>query len=306
MADHHLVVNQNHKTMKLSTQILHLFLLCFLFVPTTQGQTKEYHTEDWYRVSYKPAEGYRKVTNLEIGTSMQSFTDYWGQVHYTAATDGRVLREVKDYYPNGGLRFKCKAISVTQLPDELLFEGPAEWYYQDGSIKEKGSFLNGKPHGEFAEYAPNGTITRKTIYQKGKAVTKNRHRGAIYTPLLGTWLYNEVKYNTPSPHITKTTQNKVTFSADGILSIQTKVDHQSNDPSMAMFCPLLGNGTFTASYNWRYVQAAGGHFLEEYDGEEMVAKSRVQWQGNNRVSFVVLHSNNPENIGRTLTYQRIR
>ncbi len=41
-------------------------------------------------------------------------------------------------------------------------------YYEDGAVKETGSYLNNQPHGEYRQYSPDGELMSAGEYERGK------------------------------------------------------------------------------------------------------------------------------------------
>ena len=53
---------------------------------------------------------------------------------------------------------------ITQKPSGITQK---KWYYENGNISIKASYLNGIKEGETTYYWPDGSISKKVIFKKG-------------------------------------------------------------------------------------------------------------------------------------------
>ena len=74
--------------------------------------------------------------------------------------DGKPIKEVFEYYPDGKL-FR-KITSINEMLDGDYLE-----YYANGNIKNKAFFKNDKQEGEYIAYYKNGAIMQKVLYKNG-------------------------------------------------------------------------------------------------------------------------------------------
>ena len=74
--------------------------------------------------------------------------------------DGKPIKEVFEYYPDGKL-FR-KITSINEMLDGDYLE-----YYANGNLKNKAFFKNDKQEGEFIAYYKNGAIMQKVLYKNG-------------------------------------------------------------------------------------------------------------------------------------------
>lgn len=76
------------------------------------------------------------------------------------STDGKPIKEVFEYYPDGKLFRKISTI------DEMA-NGDTLEYYPNGNIKKKAFFKNDKQEGEYTVYYESGVIMQKVLYKNG-------------------------------------------------------------------------------------------------------------------------------------------
>ena len=76
------------------------------------------------------------------------------------STDGKPIKEVFEYYPDGKL-FR-KITSINEMLDGDYLE-----YYANGNLKNKAFFKNDKQEGEYIAYYKNGAIMQKVLYKNG-------------------------------------------------------------------------------------------------------------------------------------------
>ena len=76
------------------------------------------------------------------------------------STDGKPIKEVFEYYPDGKLFRKISTM------DEMA-NGDTLEYYPNGNIKKKAFFKNDKQEGEYIAYYKNGAIMQKVLYKNG-------------------------------------------------------------------------------------------------------------------------------------------
>ena len=74
--------------------------------------------------------------------------------------DGKPIKEVFEYYPDGKL-FR-KITSINEMLDGDYLE-----YYANGNLKNKAFFKNDKQEGEYIAYYKNGAIMQKVLYKNG-------------------------------------------------------------------------------------------------------------------------------------------
>ena len=74
--------------------------------------------------------------------------------------DGKPIKEVFEYYPDGKL-FR-KITSINEMLDGDYLE-----YYANGNLKNKAFFKNNKQEGEYIAYYKNGAIMQKVLYKNG-------------------------------------------------------------------------------------------------------------------------------------------
>ena len=76
------------------------------------------------------------------------------------STDGKPIKEVFEYYPDGKLFRKISTM------DEMA-NGDTLEYYPNGNIKKKAFFKNDKQEGEYTVYYESGVIMQKVLYKNG-------------------------------------------------------------------------------------------------------------------------------------------
>ena len=76
------------------------------------------------------------------------------------SADGKPIKEVFEYYPDGKL-FR-KITSINEMLDGDYLE-----YYANGNLKNKAFFKNDKQEGEYIAYYKNGAIMQKVLYKNG-------------------------------------------------------------------------------------------------------------------------------------------
>ena len=76
------------------------------------------------------------------------------------STDGKPIKEVFEYYPDGKLFRKISTM------DEMV-NGDTLEYYPNGNIKKKAFFKNDKQEGEYTVYYESGVIMQKVLYKNG-------------------------------------------------------------------------------------------------------------------------------------------
>ena len=76
------------------------------------------------------------------------------------STDGKPIKEVFEYYPDGKLFRKISTM------DEMANGNTLE-YYPNGNIKKKAFFKNDKQEGEYTVYYESGVIMQKVLYKNG-------------------------------------------------------------------------------------------------------------------------------------------
>ena len=76
------------------------------------------------------------------------------------STDGKPIKEVFLYYPDGKLFRKISTM------DEMA-NGDTLEYYPNGNIKKKAFFKNDKQEGEYTVYYESGVIMQKVLYKNG-------------------------------------------------------------------------------------------------------------------------------------------
>ena len=74
--------------------------------------------------------------------------------------DGKPIKEVFEYYPDGKLFRKISTM------DEMA-NGDTLEYYPNGNIKKKAFFKNDKQEGEYTVYYESGVIMQKVLYKNG-------------------------------------------------------------------------------------------------------------------------------------------
>ena len=74
--------------------------------------------------------------------------------------DGKPIKEVCEYYPDGKLFRKISTM------DEMA-NGDTLEYYPNGNIKKKAFFKNDKQEGEYTVYYESGVIMQKVLYKNG-------------------------------------------------------------------------------------------------------------------------------------------
>lgn len=62
-------------------------------------------------------------------------------------------------------------------PNLLVYHGRSVAYYQDGSIRQEGTWNYGKWDGEWKDYDNEGNLIRVTVFDKGKFVTHKEKKG---------------------------------------------------------------------------------------------------------------------------------
>ena len=76
------------------------------------------------------------------------------------STDGKPIKEVFEYYPDGKLFRKISTMDEMASGDTLE-------YYPNGNIKKKAFFKNDKQEGEYTVYYESGVIMQKVLYKNG-------------------------------------------------------------------------------------------------------------------------------------------
>ena len=76
------------------------------------------------------------------------------------SADGKPIKEVFEYYPDGKLFRKISTM------DEMA-NGDTLEYYPNGNIKKKAFFKNDKQEGEYTVYYESGVIMQKVLYKNG-------------------------------------------------------------------------------------------------------------------------------------------
>ena len=76
------------------------------------------------------------------------------------STDGKPIKEVFEYYPDGKLFRKISTM------DEMA-NGDTLEYHPNGNIKKKAFFKNDKQEGEYTVYYESGVIMQKVLYKNG-------------------------------------------------------------------------------------------------------------------------------------------
>ena len=76
------------------------------------------------------------------------------------STDGKPIKEVFEYYPDGKLFRKISTM------DEMA-NGDTLEYYPNGNLKKKAFFKNDKQEGEYTVYYESGVIMQKVLYKNG-------------------------------------------------------------------------------------------------------------------------------------------
>jgi len=75
--------------------------------------------------------------------------------------DGKPIKEVFEYYPNGKMKTKAHYVDDT-LNGELTI------YFENGNIKEKTFVIGGTLNGDAFEYYPSGKLKYKSFFKDGK------------------------------------------------------------------------------------------------------------------------------------------
>ena len=98
--------------------------------------------------------------------------------------DGKPIKEVFEYYPNGKMKTKAHYVDDTlngeltiyfengRLKKKILYKngvrnGEAAEYYESGTIKQKAYFINDKLEKEDLYYDEKGNLTKTEIYKNG-------------------------------------------------------------------------------------------------------------------------------------------
>ncbi len=122
--------------------------------PTTEIQLSSGQVIEYF------GEGFKRVTN-------KSEAEYYRVITYDE--NGRPVGKVKDYYITGEIQWEGKISYVDKNDDSKdIYEGLSTAYYKNGQIEEKGTYVDGKPHGEVVAYYKNGQIEEKGNYVDGK------------------------------------------------------------------------------------------------------------------------------------------
>ena len=77
------------------------------------------------------------------------------------SADGKPIKEVFEYYPNGKMKTKAHYIDG-ELNGELII------YFENGNIKEKSFVMGGTLNGDAFEYYPSGKLKYKSFFKDGK------------------------------------------------------------------------------------------------------------------------------------------
>jgi TonB family protein len=136
---------------KYFTLILLLILSCQSVCFAQDDTIRIYYDKDWKKIQDPSAAAfYRKAYNNENG--------FW---------------QVTDYYSDGKLQMTGVYLDQAMTKQQ----GPFEWFYPNGKLKGKATFMNGRAIDESFDYYDNGQIDTHTRYDNsGKQIERKYYK----------------------------------------------------------------------------------------------------------------------------------
>ena len=200
------------------------------------------------------------------------------------------LFNVTDYYRTGEPELVTIAFGVTNVfsPDDYGYNGPAVWYYKSGAIRRKGSYGAYGLDGDLIYYNEDGSEHHREAYRNGKRVDGAGFATNYSNPLVGRWRYNIYQKDLQGNMVRNYGTRGIIaiFGANGVLE-------------------YLGSDNTSDKYNWKYIPGTRTWgTLEQYEGNEMVSRSKIVWTNSSRFEEIVTFHPDVNRIGERAMYVR--
>jgi antitoxin component YwqK of YwqJK toxin-antitoxin module len=114
--------------------------------------SKRYRTEEFAEADY--------YVNKHDSTYCQVMKDTGGIIRQVIMAKKDIRFFTAEYYDNGQLKAKLPFDSKGK------FDGPAEYYFENGCVMRSGSFVHGFFHGEWRNYDQKGNLVSIDTYDE--------------------------------------------------------------------------------------------------------------------------------------------
>ena len=127
------------------------------FLDSIINKSDTFYTKPYKRPDFVTADYYR----LKDSSLVQVMRDSTKQVRQVLISRRNTRVYLAQYYANGQLMADLKTDEYGQ------FDGPAIYYYEDGSVQRKGNYAHGFSTGDWKEYDKNGEMKIVKFDAKG-------------------------------------------------------------------------------------------------------------------------------------------
>jgi hypothetical protein len=165
-----------------------------------------------YSVSRQSPDGLIHIIATNVHPCLHfSFNEAWlispesiapddGVLLQSTAKEMQDVKEYKEYYASGKL--KCEYSAGMANDGRFLLHGKAVWYYENGGIKQKGSYSLGKKTGEHARFDEHGrTLTSREYLPDGTSIAKTYYGNQALRSIAhykGSFAHGEAKLFSPN------------------------------------------------------------------------------------------------------------